>query len=130
LFLLSITNIFSQNREKEIQVRVITHTVTLGETIRMISKKYLVKPYEIYALNPVAIDGISSGMVLKIPVPVKNEFIDYKHQNTADSTQDIDQSCGDCFPRKKGRQSIRFKSSKCPSKRGFCCLKQQFHHNR
>lgn len=44
-----------------------THKVRQGETIEGIAKKYLVTPYEIYALNPDAKKGLSANMVLIIP---------------------------------------------------------------
>ena len=62
---------FSQSKKKEQEVDIITHEVKLGESVRMLSKKYLVDPAEIYKLNKFAVDGISEGMVLKIPVPKK-----------------------------------------------------------
>lgn len=62
---------FGQNRKKDQEVDIINHEVKLGESVRMISKKYLVDPAEIYKLNKFAVDGISEGMVLKIPVPRK-----------------------------------------------------------
>ena len=41
----------------------------------MIAKKYLVQPSEIYKLNKKANDGISEGMVLYIPQPIKSQDI-------------------------------------------------------
>lgn len=52
---------------------VIKHQVRLGETVKMISKKYKVEPSEIYRLNKFAIDGVREGMVLQILVPKKYE---------------------------------------------------------
>lgn len=69
LLLLIAPNLFSQNKEQEYEL--VSHQVLMGETVRTISKKYLVPPTEIYKLNKFAIDGISQGMVLRIPVPVK-----------------------------------------------------------
>jgi len=62
---------FSQSKKKEQEVDIITHEVKLGESVRMLSKKYLVDPAEIYKLNKFAVEGISEGMVLQIPVPRK-----------------------------------------------------------
>lgn len=62
---------YSQSRKKEQEVDIIDHQVQFGETVRMISKKYLVDPAEIYKLNKFAVEGISQGMTLKIPVPRK-----------------------------------------------------------
>lgn len=75
LILVSTVNVFSQNRKDSQQVRIVRHTVALGETVRMISKKYLVDPSEIYKLNKDAVNGVSGGMVLRIPVPIKDEPI-------------------------------------------------------
>lgn len=71
VLLLSFQNAFCQDEE----VEIISHRVALGETMLMISKKYLVSPTEIYRLNKKAIDGISEGMVLYIPQPVKSQEI-------------------------------------------------------
>lgn len=57
--------------KKNQEVDIVSHTVQLGETVRMLSKKYLVDPGEIYKLNKFAVNGISQGMVLQIPVPRK-----------------------------------------------------------
>lgn len=62
---------YSQSRKKEQEVDIIDHQVQFGETVRMISKKYLVDPAEIYKRNKFAVEGISQGMTLKIPVPRK-----------------------------------------------------------
>lgn len=62
---------FGQNRKKDQEVDIIDHQVQLGESVRMISKKYLVDPAEIYKLNKFAVEGISQGMVLKVPIPRK-----------------------------------------------------------
>lgn len=73
LIFVSMQNVFSQYKKKEQEVRIVNHSVTLGETIRMISRKYLVEPSEIYRLNKYAVNGISTGMVLQIPVPIKDK---------------------------------------------------------
>ncbi len=64
-------NSFSQVKKKNQEVDIINHQVQMGESIRMLSKKYMVDPVEIYKLNSYAVNGISEGMVLKIPVPKK-----------------------------------------------------------
>jgi LysM repeat protein len=46
----------------------VTHKVTPGEQIIMISKKYLVDPQDIYKYNKGAVDGISAGTTLMIPL--------------------------------------------------------------
>lgn len=61
--------------KKNQEVDMVSHTVQMGETVRMLSKKYLVDPAEIYKLNKFAVDGISQGMVLQIPVPRKEPVI-------------------------------------------------------
>lgn len=66
-----VSNTFGQNKKKDQEVDIIDHQVQLGESVRLISKKYLVDPAEIYKLNKFAVEGISQGMVLKIPVPKK-----------------------------------------------------------
>ena len=71
IFFLSLNTSFGQVKKKDQDVDIISHQVKLGETIRMLSKKYLVDPAEIYKLNKFAVNGISEGMVLQIPVPKK-----------------------------------------------------------
>lgn len=66
-----LSNTFGQNKKKDQEVDIIDHQVQLGESVRLISKKYLVDPAEIYKLNKFAVEGISQGMVLKIPIPKK-----------------------------------------------------------
>lgn len=68
-----------QNK-KDQEVSIVSHTVQMGETVRMISRKYLVDPSEIYKLNKFAVDGISHGQVLQIPVPVKEPV--YQQEET------------------------------------------------
>jgi len=72
VLLMIAPNLFSQDNESQ-EVRIVNHQVMMGETVRMLSKKYLVPPSEIYKLNKFAVDGISTGMIIKIPVPVKQE---------------------------------------------------------
>ena len=52
---------------KKEEKAVLPHTVELGETVMIISKKYLVRPTDIYDINPGAVHGIYQNMVLKIP---------------------------------------------------------------
>ena len=66
-----VFSVFGQVKKKELEVDIIDHQVKLGESVRLLSKKYLVDPSEIYKLNKFAVDGISEGMILKIPVPRK-----------------------------------------------------------
>lgn len=57
----------AQESEVKEKKEVLSHTVELGETVMMIAKKYLVRPKDIYDLNPDAVEGIHQNMVLKIP---------------------------------------------------------------
>lgn len=68
----AVLNLSGQNK-KDMETSIVNHPVQLGESIRLISKKYLVDPAEIYRLNKFAVEGINAGMVLKIPVPRKEE---------------------------------------------------------
>ncbi|RED26391.1 amino acid/amide ABC transporter substrate-binding protein (HAAT family) [Flavobacterium cutihirudinis] len=49
------------------QEKVVKYTVTGGETINQIALKFKVTPYDIYALNPDARNGIKPNTVLLIP---------------------------------------------------------------
>ncbi|KAF2518434.1 LysM peptidoglycan-binding domain-containing protein [Flavobacterium salilacus subsp. salilacus] len=53
---------------KNVAEEVINHRVALGETIVLIAKKYVIRPSDIYEFNPDAVEGISPGSILKIPV--------------------------------------------------------------
>ncbi|RKE98047.1 PBP1 and LysM peptidoglycan-binding domain-containing protein [Ichthyenterobacterium magnum] len=58
-----------------------THKVKKGETIEQIAKKYLVTPFDIYALNPDAKSELKLNTVLIIPSSrVKNEAIQTKNK--------------------------------------------------
>jgi LysM repeat protein len=63
-------NVSGQGNNGKI-VDIVMHRVELGETIVMISKKYLVSPTIIYNSNKFIIDGVNEGMMLQIPVPRK-----------------------------------------------------------
>jgi LysM repeat protein len=76
-------SVFGQNKKKDQEVEIVNHEVQLGESVRLISKKYLVDPAEIYKLNKFAVEGISQGMVLKIPVPKKESVIAQQEENPA-----------------------------------------------
>lgn len=86
-------NLFGQNKKNQ-EVDIISHQVKLGESIRLISKKYLVDPAEIYKLNKFAVEGISEGMVLRIPVPRKENvaIIEDKEDNTAIIEQPVQEN--------------------------------------
>jgi LysM repeat protein len=77
-------HVSGQNRKKDQEVEIINHEVQLGESVRLISKKYLVDPAEIYKLNKFAVDGVSQGMVLKIPVPKKDEPVAQQEETRQD----------------------------------------------
>jgi LysM repeat protein len=62
----------SRNSEDNQEYKIIRHEVELGETVKMISQKFLSPPAEIYRLNKFAVDGISQGMILLVPIPVKD----------------------------------------------------------
>ena len=87
-----LSNTFGQNKKKDQEVDIIDHQVQLGESVRLISKKYLVDPGEIYKLNKFAVEGISQGMVLKIPVPKKEvavkEVVSAGNNDTASNQND------------------------------------------
>lgn len=74
IFLLLVIGLFSKvsAQESDGGITIVSHQVKQGETIRMISVKYLVTPSDIYKLNKFAIDGISQGMVLQIPTRQKS----------------------------------------------------------
>lgn len=71
VMLFLFANGFSQKHEKDPEVDMVMYHVKRGETVRLISKKYLISPSEIYKYNKFATDGISEGMTLYLPVPKK-----------------------------------------------------------
>lgn len=75
LFLVLLLTFQIGYSQEDDDVEIVTHKVALGETILMISKKYLVSPTEIYRLNKKSIDGISEGTILYIPQPIKSQEI-------------------------------------------------------
>jgi len=77
-------DVSGQNRKKDQEVEIINHEVQLGESVRLISKKYLVDPAEIYKLNKFAVDGVSQGMILRIPVPKKEEPVAQQEETRPD----------------------------------------------
>ena len=64
----------------------IRYTVKMGETVRMISRKFKIAPSEIYSLNRFAVDGIREGMVLQLLVPRKE--VEAKEQKAASEPLD------------------------------------------
>lgn len=86
LFVVMLQNMVSGQSARE--VNIIMHEVKPGETIRLISRKYLVSPAQLYELNKFAIDGISQGMVLQIPVknPPYQKPVQVVTDTTAEST--------------------------------------------
>lgn len=89
LIVFSLQNAFAQEFE------MIRHQVQLGETVRMISRKYKIEPAEIYRLNKFAIDGISQGMVLQLMVPKKEAPAEEVVADTRSNTQTSTQTSGD-----------------------------------
>ncbi len=58
---------FSQTDENS-DIEIISHRVLPGQTVRLISLKYFVTPADIYRLNKAAVEGVSQGMILQIPI--------------------------------------------------------------
>lgn len=90
---------FGQNNDDQV-TEVINHEVQLGESVRMLSKKYKVEPAEIYRLNTFAVNGISQGMVLHIPAPKKKNVVANETENTKTS-EIISQTIPETDPQKK-----------------------------
>lgn len=81
---------FAQNKNKEVDI--VSHTVERGETVRMLSKKYLVDPTEIYRINKFAVNGISEGMVLQIPVPRKEPVMQQEEMAPENTSETVAQN--------------------------------------
>jgi LysM repeat protein len=81
----SLQNATGQDQDFE----MVRHQVQMGETVRMISRKYKVEPAEIYRLNKFAIDGIRQGMVLQIMVPRKEEPV---AETVVENTEPVESS--------------------------------------
>ena len=47
---------------------MVSHKVMMGENIMMISRKYKVKPADIYEFNPDASQGVTANQTLQIPM--------------------------------------------------------------
>jgi hypothetical protein len=78
---------FAQDDAKvEEDAKMVSHTVMMGETISLISKKYLVSPQDIYKYNKEAVDGISYNMVLQIPM--HKSFKAQKAQKAAEAQKE------------------------------------------
>lgn len=74
-------------QDESSDVVIISHRVLPGQTVRLISVKYLVTPADIYRLNKSALDGISQGMVLQIPIS-KSKIDRYNQEVAADNSVD------------------------------------------
>lgn len=88
LQILLMPKLFSQNHKSDTiseDVVIVSHTVSLGETVRLISQKYLVSPSDIYKRNKFAVDGVSPGMVLQIPVHKGSKSLGKKEIAKADA---------------------------------------------
>lgn len=88
LFLLLFLPLFATSQDFE----VVRHQVKLGETVKMISKKYKVEPAEIYRLNKFAVDGIREGMVLQILVPKKYEEVVVKNSSSEEPENRVEEN--------------------------------------
>ena len=73
---------FSFGQYKDQDVEIVNHEVQSNESVRALSKKYSVDPADIYKLNRFAVDGISEGMVLQIPVRKKESSSKQEEQST------------------------------------------------
>src|SRR5689334_20162387 len=87
-FVLLLFIVFSLQNAIAQEFQIIQHQVQLGETVRMISRKYKIEPAEIYRLNKFAVDGISQGMVLQLAVPRKETPIENDQPIAENSTLD------------------------------------------
>lgn len=65
---------FSLGQHKDYEVEIVNHEVQSDDSVRALSKKYSVDPADIYKLNRFAVNGISEGMVLQIPIRKKESF--------------------------------------------------------
>lgn len=85
IVLFSSISLFSQEKIRQ-------HTVSKGETISEIAKKYNLKSEAIYELNPDAVNGIKPKMVLLIPAKSKkkqtNLIIDAP-SNSSEKTHEV-----------------------------------------
>jgi LysM repeat protein len=71
------------------QEKVVKYTVSSGETVNQIAVKFKVTPYDIYALNPDARNGVKPNTVLLIPTKgttAKAETAAVKKTNTGKAT--------------------------------------------
>jgi LysM repeat protein len=73
---------FSLGQYKDQDVEIVNHEVQSNESVRALSKKYSVDPADIYKLNRFAVNGISEGMVLQIPVRKKESSSKQEEQST------------------------------------------------
>ena len=58
----------SKPADENIEEVFVSHTVTMGETVVMVAKKYKITPQDVYEYNPTAVDGLTQSMSLKIPM--------------------------------------------------------------
>ena len=79
---------FSLGQYKDQDVEIVNHEVKSNESVRALSKKYMVDPADIYKLNRFAVNGISEGMVLQIPVR-KNESSSKQEVQSTNSSQEV-----------------------------------------
>ena len=79
---------FSLGQYKDQDVEIVNHEVKSNESVRALSKKYMVDPADIYKLNRFAVNGITEGMVLQIPVPKKESSSKQEVQSTNSSLEE------------------------------------------
>ncbi|MBK9224316.1 MAG: LysM peptidoglycan-binding domain-containing protein [Flavobacterium sp.] len=91
---------FSLGQYKDQDVEIVNHEVQSNESVRALSKKYSVDPADIYKLNRFAVDGISEGMVLQIPVR-KNESFSKQEAQSTNSLQEVGLVVDDAEEEKK-----------------------------
>ncbi|HEU0137069.1 MAG TPA: LysM peptidoglycan-binding domain-containing protein [Flavobacterium sp.] len=70
MFLVGLCGVVEGQNDSD-EYDVISHQVKQGETVRLLSLRYLATPSDIYQMNKGAINGISPGMVIYIPVKRK-----------------------------------------------------------
>ena len=92
LFSVGFFGIVTGQNNNNPDFEIINHHVMQGETVRMISLKYLVTPSDIYKYNKFAIDGIRQGMTLQIPVKRKAPKADVQEKLSDDGDGTLESS--------------------------------------
>lgn len=60
--------------------KIVIHHPTMGETVVLIARTYKVRPQDIYEYNPTAVDGVTQGMVLRIPLHRQVETVKFNNK--------------------------------------------------